>query len=222
MKPVQPSPHAARVATLAAEYAANGYAVQLAPTALPFDLGGYVPDLLAEKDGEHLLIEVKDAAVPVSFSRFREVVETVRQVPGWRFLLVANPASEVTVLGLPPEPLAWPDIASRIQQAKRLHDAGESEAAILVFWSALEALLRRHAESIDLPIERLPVTALVDYLYSEAELSFEQFDRAKALMTGRNRLTHGFPLPEAQQNAAQLQGLIDELTNDWQQLDLAA
>jgi len=97
----------------------------------------------------------------------------------------------------------------------RLREAGDAEAAILLFWSALEALLRRHAESLDLPLEQLSVRALLDYLYSDADLSYEHFDQAKKLLSGRNQVAHGFFLPEASQQARQLQSLIDELSDEW-------
>ena len=205
-----------KVAALAAQYQEQGYAVQRepAPDCIPFSLGNYRPDLLAEKAGEHLLIEVKNRLTPVSIGRLRDIAELVNQQPGWRFLFVnAGPDSEDD--HLPQEPLSWSSIASRIAQAKRLHQTGDSEAAILLLWSALEALLRRHAESMDLPLAHLSALALLDYLYSEADLSFEHFDQAKKLLAGRNQLAHGFPLSEAPQQAIQLQGLIDDLSRDW-------
>lgn len=104
---------------------------------------------------------------------------------------------------------------SRVALAKHLRETGEAEAAILLFWSALEALLRRHAQSVELPLENLSVLALLDYLYSDADLSFEHFDQARKLLTGRNQLAHGFLLAEAPQQAVQLQGLIDDLANEW-------
>ena len=205
-----------KAASLAAEYNKQGYVVQLYPTPdrIPFSLGGYQPDLLAEKEGEHLLIEIKNQTVPVSINRLQDVAEIVSKQPGWRFLFV-NTGSESENTNLPQEPLAWSSIASRISQAKRLREVGEAEAAILLFWSALEALLRRHAESVGLPLEQLSVRALLDYLYSEADLSFEHYDEAKKLLVSRNQLAHGFPLPEATQQALQLQELVEDLSNDW-------
>ncbi|GGF07474.1 hypothetical protein [Hymenobacter cavernae] len=210
--------HDARVQALASEYQRNGYQVHIEPsnTAFPFDLAGYTPDLLAEKGDEHLLIEVKNSTTPVSISRFRDLIENVKQQPGWRFILV-NTLPENEPVRLPQEPLSWQDITARITQAKRLHETGESAAAILLFWPALEALLRRHAENVGLPIEHLSVRALLDYLYSEAELSFEQFEAAKKLLPHRNQLAHGFQIQDAKESAAQLQGLIDELSNEWLQ-----
>lgn len=205
----------AKVAALAVEYERNGYTVQRQPRApLPFDLGSYRPDLLAEKGDEHLVIEVKSSQAPISLSYFRDLVETIRQQPGWRFLLVIDSPTQ-DAASLLREPLSWQGITDRLAHAEHLQELGESEAATLIFWTALEGLLRRYAESIGLPLGHLPVTALLNYLYSEAELSFEQFDKAKKLMASRNQLAHGFQTQGAAQYASELQELIKELADNW-------
>ena len=210
--------HDIQVATLAENYRPQGYAVTVPPDreSVPFDLNGVRPDLLAEKEDEHLLILANNTQQPISISRLRELMETIKQqpVPGWRLLLV-NYSAETVTGGLPQDPISWSTIVQRINQAKKLRESGEAEAAILLFWSALEALLRRHAESLGFPLEQLSVRALLDYLYSDADLSYEHFDQAKMLLSGRNKVAHGFPLPEAPQHASRLQNLIDELSDEW-------
>lgn len=210
--------HTIQIAALAESYRQRGYSVS-APAdmeSVPFNLNGYIPDLLAEKDGQHLLILANNTQQPISIDRLRELMETVKQQPeqGWRLLLI-NYSPENVAGGLPQDPISWSSIVQRIGQAKRLREAGEAEAAILLFWSAFEALLRRHAESLDLPLEQLSVRALLDYLYSDADLSYENFDQAKKLLSGRNQVAHGFSLPEASQQAHQLQSLIDKLSDEW-------
>lgn len=210
--------HDIQVAALADSYRQQGYSVTAPPDmeSVPFDLNGFRPDLLAEKEGQHLLILANNTQQPISIGRLRELTETIRQqpTPGWRLLLI-NYSPESAAGGLPQEPISWNTIVQRISQAKKLREAGEVEAAILLFWSALEALLRRHAESLGFPLEQLSVRALLDYLYSDADLSYEHFDQAKMLLSGRNKVAHGFPLPEASQQASHLQNLIDELSDEW-------
>ncbi|WP_210515383.1 hypothetical protein [Hymenobacter terricola] len=210
--------HDIQVAALAESYRQQGYSVTAPPDreSVPFDLNGFRPDLLAEKEGQHLLILANNTQQPISISRLRELTETIKQQSalGWRLLLI-NYSAESAAGGLPQDPISWSTIVQRISQAKKLREAGEAEAAILLFWSALEALLRRHAESLGFPLEQLSVRALLDYLYSDADLSYEHFDQAKHLLSGRNKVAHGFPLPEAPQQASHLQTLIDELSDEW-------
>ncbi|MFD1468654.1 hypothetical protein ACFQ48_10500 [Hymenobacter caeli] len=210
--------HDIQVAALAESYRQQGYAVTAPPDmeSVPFDLNGFRPDLLAEKQGQHLLILANNTQQPISIGRLRELSETIKQqpTPGWRLLLI-NYSPESVAGGLLQDPISWDNIIQRTGQAKKLREAGEAEAAILLFWSALEALLRRHAESLGFPLEQLSVRALLDYLYSDADLSYEHFDQAKMLLSGRNKVAHGFTLPEASQQANLLQNLIDELSGEW-------
>lgn len=209
---------AAKVAELTRHYEAQGFAVKTEPAAtdIPFDLGGYRPDLLVEKEGEHLIVEVKKAGVPLSVNRLQTLASTIRQHAGWRFLLV--PADE-EFLGQPfsnaGELVSWQAVAERVKRTGHLLEMGETDAAFLMLWSTLEAMLRRHAEQIALPIERLPASALLNYLYSEGELSHEQFQQALAALKVRNRLVHGFEAAEATQEARPLYALVEALLLEW-------
>lgn len=209
---------AAKVQELARNYETQGFAVKMTPTAgdIPFDLSGYRPDLLVEKEGQHIIIEVKKAGVPLSVDRLQALAETIRQHAGWRLLLV--PTDEEGP-ALPPsntnELVSWQAVAERAKRADRLLQLGESDAAFLMLWSAFEAMLRRHAEQVGLPIERLSTAALLDYLYSQGELAYEQFEQARAALHVRNRLVHGFEATEATQEARPLHTLVASLLQEW-------
>ena len=215
MSPAQRQ-HATQVAALADQYRQQGYVVSVPADreAVPFDLQGYLPDLLAVKEQQHLLLLVNDGHGAVSVSRLQQLVETAKQHPGWRVLLV-NDAPESQGQGILQDPISWASITQRADQARQLRETGASEAAILLLWTAFEALLRRHAESLDMPLGHSSVRALLDYLYSDADLSYEQFEEAQRLLVGRNQLAHGFPLAEASQQATRLQTLLDELSGEW-------
>ncbi|RZK87751.1 MAG: hypothetical protein EOO62_38715, partial [Hymenobacter sp.] len=81
----------AYLAELVRTYQQRGYQVYREPSEaaahIPFDLGGYRPDLLVEKGDEHLLIEVRSEQSPFSIDRFQNLTLMVRQHPGWRLLV---------------------------------------------------------------------------------------------------------------------------------------
>ena len=209
---------AAKVQELARSYEAQGFAVKTEPAAgdIPFDLGGYRPDLLVEKEDLHMIVEFKKAGVPFSVDRLQMLAETIRQHAGWRLLVV--PIDEEGFgqpLGNTSELVSWQAVAERAKRADHLLQLGETDAAFLMLWSALEAMLRRHAEQVDLPIERLPTTAVLNYLYSQGELSYEQFEQALAALQVRNRLVHGFEAAEATLGARPLHTLVADLLQEW-------
>ena len=215
------SPHdngAAKVAELTRNYEALGFAVKTEPSAddIPFNLGGYRPDLLVEKEGEHIIVEVKKAGVPLSVDRLQALASTIRQHAGWRFLLVPEEeeglSQSFSSVG---EVVSWQAVTERAKRAGHLLNLGETDAAFLMLWSTLEAMLRRHAEQIALPIERLPASALLNYLYSQGELTYEQFQQALTAMKVRNRLVHGFEATETTQEARPLHNLVEELLQEW-------
>jgi hypothetical protein len=181
---------------------------------LPFDLGVYRPDLLVKKsDGTGFIIEVKTAASPISIERYREIAEIVAKHKGWRFLLVTGDEQEDME-----QLLSRQEIAERKEKSEHLIAIGELEAAFLSLWSIVEALMRRQAEEVLIPIERFPPVSLIKHLFSQGELSIEQFDKAISLVEVRNRLVHGFQTQELDKSVIELQALADDLMNLWDPL----
>jgi hypothetical protein len=210
---------------VAQRYRDLGYEVIVHPTRgeLPFDLGTYPPDLLVHKsDHEHFVIEVKGAPTsgemqyPISVERYREIAEEVASYPGWRFLLVTEPDSLPGINGAQSgNIMTWRQISALIEQAEQLHGSGNVESAFLSLWSALEAAMRKRAEEINLPVDRLQTAALVDYLYSQGELSIEQYDKIVALHKSRTQLAHGFQTPGLRESTDKLSALVRELAGLW-------
>ena len=210
--------HHEKVRELAERYKSQGFQVSVGPAtvAFPFELGNYRPDLIAQKDDQHFIVEMKDFGDRVPVERYRDLAEEVGRHPGWRFLLVTmNDVESRSLPGSPDELASRQEVTERVARAGRLLDAGDLDAAFLLMWSALEALLRRHAQSVALPLERLPSQALLKHLYSQGELSMAQFDRAMAALQLRNLVSHGSPAPQLGDAARDLYSLIEDLSGEW-------
>ena len=196
----------------AEKYKQDGYEVLIEPQAndLPFNIGRYQPDLIVKKPNNGgYVIEVKLASRKITIEHYRDISETVAQHAGWRFLLVT---AEDTATG---NLLSWEQIVHKKEIADRLISSGENEAAFLSLWSIFEALMRKQAQQVSLPIERFPTLGLIDHLYSQGELSIPQFDMAKLLLNARNQLVHGFQMVEVEVSVKQLQQLVTELITSW-------
>ncbi len=204
---------------IAAGYEGQGYTVvaQPRPEDLPFDLGFYRPDLLVSKaDKEHYIVEVKHSSRSIPVERYREVAEIVAGQPGWRFLLVTEESPLADQPGAPIRtPLTRPQIILRVEQAEQLRSMGELEGSILALWSAFEALMRNRAEEIHLPLEYLQTSSVINHLYSQGELSVEQFEAAKKLRDIRNLITHGFQVDAAEEAFDLLDSLVREAIDEW-------
>jgi len=213
------STHKLLESNVAEKYKQKGYEVIVEPQSkeLPFDLGTYRPDLLVKKSkNEGYIIEVKSTATRTPVERYREISEMVSQYPGWRFLLVTGQDTLPSIPeGVEGNLLTWEQILRRKEQAERLISLGEIEGAFSSLWGILEALMRRQAERVSLPIEQFPTSSLIKHLYSQGELSMEQFDKALALQAIRNRFAHGFQAPELGKPLAQLQEVVNDLLRLW-------
>lgn len=202
------------VAKVAEDYRRRGYEVDIAPSAarLPEFLAGFQPDLIARGPSESVVVEVKVGTRTSVAERLRDVAERVNREPGWRFSLVfASPDEPDEISDADLAPLAV--LEARVRNAEGLFQAAQIEAAFLLFWSALEGLLRLLGHRANLPLEALPPSMLIRELYSAGELSREQFELLLRLLPVRNRLVHGVGAGE-RLNIEELQSLVRALLSD--------
>lgn len=205
-------------AKIAEKYRLKGFEVVIEPSKslIPFDLGNYYPDLIARKSpDEGYIIELKNSTSRISVDRYREIAEIVAQHHGWRFLLITGDDISLEDAKGNDELLTWEQMLHRKEQAQRFLAIGEVEVAFLYLWGILEAAMRQQAKQVAIPIERFPANSLINHLYSQGELSMEQFDKARGIQTVRNRIAHGYQSPDLTEPANQLLELVNELIAMW-------
>jgi REase_AHJR-like len=202
---------------VAERYRSQGFEVFINPSksVIPFDLGNYLPDIVAKRSDESYIIEVKTSVSQIPIDRYREISEIVSQNSGWRFLLVTG---EDVPLGDTKESdqlMTWEQMSQRQEQAQRFLVYGEVEVAFFYLWGVLEAAMRQAAKSAAIPVENLSTSSLINHLYSQGELSMEQFDQSKVIQKIRNGVAHGYQTPNLVEPTKQLQKLVDELISIW-------
>lgn len=205
------------VKIVAERYRRDGYQVDEEPldSALPFQLSGYRPDLIAQKEDRHVMVEVKSVPERTSFERLRSVVDEVKQHRGWEFVLITPKDLLTDDVAANDGQLSWDEVDLRIQRAERLSEQSEYEAAYMLMWIAFEQALRFQARQISLPLERLAPAIVIRQLYSQGELSMSQFDSALDCQSVRNRIVHGFPVSDLQQPVKRLASLVREVVGQW-------
>ena len=186
--------HDKKIDSLAQEYLQQGFAVTKEPAAgaIPFDLGGYRPDLIVTKGDTNLIIEVKTKTSRISIDKFQSLSQEIARHDGWRFILVTLDDVDSSKIPTANDELpTWHQLKNKLLQAQSLMTEGAIEPATLYLWSIFEAALRKRAIARQIPVERLPASILINHMYSQGEVSVNDFDLFREFMNKRNRLAHG-------------------------------
>ncbi len=205
-----------KVQEIAAEYQARGYEVLVEPDPekLPEFLANFQPDLVARGPNESVVVEIKVGIKTAASERFQEIAETIQRHPGWKFsLVVIDPRSDEVA---PPtqQLLDRKEVADRLERANELLSTGTADAAFLLLWTSVEALLRHIAPREGLPLERVPSSSLIKELFSSGILSRSQLDVAQRAFSVRNALVHGFETARLDETARELTQLAQQLLSE--------
>jgi Holliday junction resolvase len=195
---VNGSLQARRLEQVAQQYRDRGYDVVLQPRRpeLPAPISKLHPDLLARKDDDIVVVEVKTRESLRSKPLASELAKAVRAQPGWRFeLIIANPEQHI-FLPLGVRVLEEHEVAQRLAEAQALLDQGHLEAALLLAWSGAEAALRLTAEREGIALERQDPPFLLKQLALSGVLSREAYASLWNVMELRNAVAHGHRPPQ--------------------------
>jgi uncharacterized protein YutE (UPF0331/DUF86 family) len=184
------------IQNVAEQYRTNGYTIITSPDddAIPSFLKGFQPDILAYKDNDNVVVEVKPRRTLATDHQLAYLTSLVNSQPGWRLDLVVintGDATDATMNDYIDRDLDA--IASLVIQAKALKDLKQIEAAYMLMWAATEATLRHTAAWHNVELERIPQPQrMIRALFSNGIISRSQYDALMEAMRSRNALVHGF------------------------------
>lgn len=200
--------------TVERRYKRRGYNVLRQPrgTDLPRFLSQFEPDMIAYKDQESVVVEVKPRAGLPASQYLAELANAVNAQEGWRFdLAVVNPRNP-PLIDEEVEPLGQTEIVARIRAVRQLMKAHQDEAAILLAWSTVEAALRLVAAQQDITLESEQPASVIKKLYSLGLLSHEEYEMLQQGLRAGTIIGHGFRLPEPEPHFTEtLIGKVEEL-----------
>jgi hypothetical protein len=174
------------VRSVARRYRREGYRV-IAPdesTPLPFLLEGVRPDLIAERDDDRVIIEVKANQALRGSNDLRIVAERVSRQPGWRFELVTIGSTDHA-----------PDVRREYldhiaSDARRMISAGRGYLAYLGLFGIVEALLTDLAERQRLKTSTTSALQLARQLVWRGVMSAELLAGMEHAQALRNQIVH--------------------------------
>jgi uncharacterized protein YutE (UPF0331/DUF86 family) len=204
-----------RLREVAREYRKRGYEVLVepSPAQLPSFLAPFRIDLLARNDEETVVIEVRTQGSLTSAPELDAIARVLQHRPQWRFeLVVTNPRDRDALRFADATSLGMSEIVLRLQEARELSDDEHGEAALLLAWSATEALLRYIADAEAIQVRSHSPAQVIKSLYTYGVLDMEQYEVLQAGLETRNRLIHGYREQRSLMDVvARLLGVAEEL-----------
>ena len=197
-----------RVQKVGQVYRDKGYDVLIEPQGdqLPDFLQAFRPDLIAHKGDEHIVVEVRTRGQVSDFPQVNELAKVVRNEVGWKFeLFLLGPENSFFMNGA--SLFTVEEIRLKIKEVAFFVENGHLEAAFLMGWSLVEAILRVLAvkEGIE------GKTATPDYLLKqmafEGIIARETYHDLKHAQRTRDAIAHGFK--SSQLTVEAVQELID-------------
>ncbi|MGA1410919.1 MAG: hypothetical protein ACO37W_14435, partial [Prochlorotrichaceae cyanobacterium] len=200
------------------KYEKMGYEVipQPAKEMLPFDLGGYIPDLLCKNKEENILIEVKGRVWKDSLETYKTIAKIINQYNGWKFFIIQmkdlydsrDPIQNVTKY----------DYDRYMQKINNSKKAGLFEAALVYAWNLLILLFRLKVEQDSSILLETTDKNLINTLYSDGAISLPDYDQLLSLMIKRNESVHNILTNVDENDVDILLGLIEQYNGYWHNL----
>lgn len=176
---------------VARRYRRSGYRVTIPrqSAAAPAFLEGYTPDLIAESEADHVVVEIKRAHALLGSNELREIAERVSREPGWRFELVTVRSVERPS---PPDVERMDQIAEEI---RRVMNAGLNDLAYISAWTIIEVLLNDLAIHIGLDPNKSSVAETARTLVNQGVIISDTLRAVEQAYKLRNQLVHAEKKP---------------------------
>ena len=208
-----------RVQKVGQVYRDKGYDVLIEPQGdqLPDFLQAFRPDLIVHKGDEHIVVEVRTRGQVSDFPQVNELAKVVRNEVGWKFqLFLLGPENSFFVNGA--SLFTVEEIRLKIKEVAFFVENGHLEAAFLMGWSLVEAILRVLAVKEGMEGETATPDYLLKQMTFEGIIARETYHDLKHAQKTRDAIAHGFK--SSQLTAETVQELIDLIDGELlQELD---
>jgi hypothetical protein len=174
-------------------YSQQGYQVSVEPSPreLPEFLRTLAPDMIARRDVENIVVEIKTSS-PTSFEQVQRLARALEHRAGWRLQVVYADLAD-------PEwapPAELPDISDLLTRLASVGGADEGDqgaSQFLLLWSIIEAAARHRLSSLKIPpTHRISSSALLKMLLTEGIIEEDTYAVLRHGLAVRNAIAHGF------------------------------
>jgi len=155
----------------------------------------YIPDLIAIKDDDNIIIEVKHRRNLINNSLMIKLSELVNSKDGWRFELRVYNNSDLNKIDSNKEKnIDKREILSNIEDIKKLVSMNFLKPAFLMSWALLEAAARIKLEKEEVIFKN--TNLLFKQLYSKGHLNYNYFKFINKTQDIRHKIVHGLDIED--------------------------
>ena len=175
-------------------YSQQGYEVTVEPPPreLPEFLRTLAPDLIAHRDGENIVVEIKTSS-PTSFDKVQQIARALEHRAGWKLRVVYAdladpewaPSSQLPEI---------PELLARLTNVGSADEEGDQRRLeFLLLWSIIEAAGRHRLSPLKVPpTRRISSSALIKMLLTEGIIEDDDYSVLRRGLAVRNAVAHGF------------------------------
>lgn len=204
-----------KIKEIARQYSNNGFTVKIYPSGndLPNFMHNYQPDILAKKDDEYVIIEVKTKGSTTDLAKFEMLANEVNTRPNWRFEVVFTNPQETPINMLDESSISHDMINQRLIEARKLLELNLLDGAFLLCWTALEAAIRQMLKlENDKLINKSP-QSMIKNLYALGLINKIEYKSLDKYIHARNTLIHGFNYSVTRNDLEELLNFVNSLVN---------
>ncbi len=175
-------------------YARQGYQVSVEPSPrqLPEFLRTLAPDMIARRDGENVVVQIKTSS-PASFEAIQRLARALEHRAGWQLQVVYVDLPDPEWQP-PPRLPETKDLLARLDLIGGVGGGGDqSRLELLLLWSIVEAAARHRLSALKIPpTSRISSSALLKMLLTEGIIEDDDYVLLRRGLAARNAIAHGF------------------------------
>ena len=181
--------------SVAREYRKRGYEVVEQPQgdSLPPFLRGFAPDLIAMKDDDRAVVEIKTAEGLRGSNEIRELAAAMEAHAGWRFELISLGRHKDADL----EALSESGLERLLDAALTAYDSGQRDLSLIYLVSLLDELVRDAAMQHRIKGRDRSARAIIAELAFQGIIDGTTADVLDQAWDRRNAIVHGRPEAES-------------------------
>ena len=195
---------------IASQYEKVGYHVVIDPSNMPSFLKNYQVDLVALSDEDNILVEIVSQESMRNREKLERLAKLIEGRKNWRFeLVVTNPKDQ----NQSKQDISVQEIINRLIESQTLINSKQYQAALLIAWSATEAIMRRLAQKNDIKKGINTPIKLTKNLYSLGVIGKSDYDVLILAAKTRNQLAHGYSIEETRETLLNTVNKLIDVTN---------